>query len=220
MTSPGEGNRFPGPPGFTLPHVGGDVAYADMDDAVARSTLQSNGVELTADPLLAVLDKKPEVIAAAAARVLGADGEPRAAGRLRELAHGRGDSARAEAAYALARLGDPDGVPALKETLELPFEAYVAPMQAAGSLARLGDPSGAAVIERALRSSNDVIRMVACKQLFHFVPLDGADLGGGRRLDAWALFDRALHDRDSGIASQARVQLGELDAPEARERLR
>ena len=203
-----------------MPHVGGDVGYADMDDAVARSTLQSNGVGLDGDSLIAALERKPEVLAAAAARVLGEEGERRAAGRLRELAHGRGDSLRAEAAYALARMDDPEGVPALKETLELPFEAYVAPMQAAGSLARLGDPSGAAVIERALRSSNDVIRMVACKQLLHFVPLHDADLGGGRRLDAWGLFDRALHDRDSGIASQARLQLRELEAPEARERLR
>ena len=219
MTSWGEGQGFPGR-GFTMPHVGDDVGYADVDDAVARSTLLSNGVELTPDSLIATLDRKPEVMAAAAARVLGAEGERRAADRLRELAHGRGDSVRAEAAYALARMGDPDGVPALKETLDLPFEAYVAPMQAAGSLARLGDPSGAAVIERALRSSNDVIRMVACKQLFHFVPLHGADLGGGRRLDAWALFDRALRDRDGGIASPARDQLGDLDAPEARERLR
>ena len=203
-----------------MPHVGGDVGYADMDDAVARSTLQSNGVGLDGDSLIAELERKPEVLAAAAARVLGEEGERRAADRLRELAHGRGDGLRAEAAYALARMDDPDGVPALKETLELPFEAYVAPMQAAGSLARLGDPSGAAVIERALRSSNDVIRMVACKQLLHFVPLHDADLGGGRRLDAWGLFDRALHDRDSGIASQARLQLRELEAPEARERLR
>jgi HEAT repeat protein len=184
-----------------MPRVGDDVSYANMDDAVARSTLQSNGVDLDTDSLIAVLDRKPEVIAAAAARALGAEGERRAADRLREHAHGRGDSLRAEAAYALARMGDPDGVPALKETLELQFEAYVAPMQAAGSLARLGDTRGLEVIERALRSSNEIVRAVATKQL----PFFGAQ---GR-----PLIEAALDDPDPEIARQARILLGEESTP-------
>ena len=61
--------------------------------------------------------------------------------------------------------------------------------------------------------------MVACKQLIHFVALDGAPLGDGSALDAYALFDIALSDRDREVADQARAQLKELDAPQARERL-
>jgi hypothetical protein len=219
VTAWGESQDFPGPD-FALPHVPPDVGYADIEDALARATLEANGVETTTESLIATLDSHIEVIAAAAARVIGADGDRAAADRLRELAYGPGDSVRAEAGYALARLGDPAGRPALRDTLELPYEAYVAPMQAAGSLARLGDPSGAGVIERALKSSIALIRMVACKQLFYFVPLDRADFGRRRRVDVWALFDRALRDRDSGVAAQARSQLRELgDLPQARERL-
>jgi HEAT repeat protein len=216
-----EWGEFPGAPGpdFVVPDVPGGVAYVDIEDALARSLLQSNGVGLDKDALLAALNADVEVIQAAAARVLGDEGEHDAIPRLRELAVGTGDSVRAEAGYALARLGDPAGKEALRACLELPVEAYVVPMQAAGALARLGDPEGAPVIERALRSRNALIRMVACKQLIHFVRLDGMELGDGRRLDAFALFDLALADRDPEVVQQARVQLMEIDAPQARQRL-
>lgn len=216
-----EWGEFPGAPGsgFVIPDVPGGVPYAEIEDALARSLLQSNGIELTPEGVVAALDADVEVIQAAAARVLGETGERAGIPKLRELATGPGDSVRAEAAYALARLGEPEGREALRATLELPIDAYVAPMQAAGSLARLGDPAGAPVIERGLKSRNEIIRMVACKQLIHFVPLDGAELERGKRLDVFALFDRALRDRDRGVAQQARVQLEELDLPQARERL-
>jgi HEAT repeat protein len=198
-----------GPEGLELPEPPRGIAYVDYEDAYSRALLEANGIEPTPEGLQAALDAELEVIQAAAARVLGVEQERRAAPRLRELATGRGDSVRAEAGYALARMGDPAGRESLMDTLALPAGAYVAPMQAAGALARLGDPSGARVIDAALRDSNPIIRMVACKQLLYFAPLDGADLGDGR-LDVEALFERALADSDPEVAGQAEAQQHEL----------
>ena len=204
-----------GPDGFELPEAPSGLPYADFEDAYSRALLEANHVEPTPGGLRAALDAELEVIQAAAARVLGAEGVREAAPRLRELATGRGDSARAEAGYALARMGDPAGVESLKATLALPAGAYVAPMQAAGALARLGDPSGAPVIDAALGDSNPIIRMVACKQLSYFAPLDGGELGDGRRLDVGALFERALADSDPEVAAQAAAQMKDLRLGEA-----
>ena len=116
----------------------------------------------------AALDSEIELLQAAAARVAGARGVRAVVDALRTLATGPGDTGRSAAAYALARLGEPDGVQALIAALELPIEAYVAPVQAAGSLARLDDTRGFDVVERALRSSNEIVRAVATKQLPFF----------------------------------------------------
>jgi HEAT repeat protein len=215
MTQWGEYPGAPGP-GFAIPHPPAHVPYPEMDEAVARSLLTGNGVELTPQGLLGALDAEIEVIQGAAARICGEDGVREAIPRLREIAGGTGDSARVDAGYALALLGEPDGQTALRAILELPIQAYVAPMQAAGALARLGDPSGATVIHRGLRAGNELIRMVACKQLYFFAALDGTELPEGGTLDAYALFERALRDRDSEVVRQAEVQLAELDEPRAR----
>ena len=117
------------------------------------------------------MDSGIELLQSAAARVAGAHGERALLDSLRTLAATPGgDTVRSAAAYALARLGEPDGVETLIACLELPTEAYVAPVQAAGSLARLGDVRGLPVVERALRSSNEIVRAVAVKQLPFFGP--------------------------------------------------
>ena len=184
-------------PELVVPHPPADVPYAELEDFQARALLEANGIPIGSE----ALEHPVEVISAAAARTLGADGDTSAIEPLRALAGRPDDTRRAEAAYALARLGERDeGVQILRELLDLPVEGYVAPMLAAGSLARLGDPSGLAAIERGLASSNHLVRRIATKQLFHF---DGvADVG--------PLFERALADEDRGVADQARAELREL----------
>jgi HEAT repeat protein len=179
------------------------VPFADAEDQHAEDILTANGVPLTASGLQAALDSDVEVLQSAAARVAGAGAERGVLESLRALASGNGDTVRAAAAYALARLGEVDGVAALLACLELPIEAYLAAVQAAGSLARLGDPRGLAVVERALRSSNSIVRTVATKQLLFFDGLEGAD--------ARALLARAASDSDPQIARQARSELDELE---------
>jgi HEAT repeat protein len=180
---------------LVLPEPRPGVPYADADDAHAEDILTANGVPLTAEGLQAALNSGIELFQAAAARVAGAREERSVGDMLRALAFGPGDTERAAAAYALARLGEPDGVEALAACLDLPINAYVAPVQAAGSLARLGDTRGFTVVERASRSSNEIVRAVATKQL----PFFGAEAG--------PLLEAALSDPDPEIARQARAFL-------------
>lgn len=188
-----------------VPEVPADVPYNELEDVRARQLLDANGVEPEHTVLLRALDSEIDTIAAAAARVLGADGIKEAIPRLKELAAKEGDTVRAEAAYALARIGEPEGVAALEACLELPADAYVAPMLAAGSLARLGSDRGRETVARALESGNALIRMIAAKQLRAFADLD---------LDtALPLFERALADSDDGVRWEALAQLRELDDP-------
>jgi len=196
-------------PELRVPQPPRDVPYAELEDHQARALLEANGIGTDHAALVAALEHPVEVIRAAAARTLGATGDAGALDALRALAGRNDDTASAEAAFALARLGERDeGERALRALLDLPVDAYVAPLLAAGSLARLGDAAGVAAIERGLGSRNELVRRTAAKQLFHFVGVPGAD--------AWALFERALADDDRGVVAQARAELRELDAPEAR----
>ncbi len=182
---------------LVLPEPRPGVPFADAEDAHAEDILKANGVPLTAAGLKAALDSGIELFQAAAARVAGARGERSVLDLLRALAFGPGDTGRSAAAYALARLGEADGVEALAACLDLPINAYVAPVQAAGSLARLGDTRGFTVVERASRSSNEIVRAVATKQL----PFFGDE--------ARPLLESALSDPDPEIARQARFLLSD-----------
>ena len=59
-----EWGEFPGEPGpgFVIPNAPEGIDYADSDDALARSLLESNGVALEKDALLAALDHDIEVM--------------------------------------------------------------------------------------------------------------------------------------------------------------
>jgi len=180
---------------LVLPDPRAGVPFADAEDVYAEDILAANDVPLTTEGLQLALDSGIELLQAAAARVAARRGETSVAGSLRSLATGGGDTSRAAAAFALARLGEPEGLEALVACLDLPIDAYVAPVQAAGFLARLGDQRGFDVVERALRSSNELVRAVAVKQL----PFFGEQ---GR-----PLLKAAVGDSDAEIARQARYLL-------------
>jgi hypothetical protein len=182
-------------------------------DEQARGLLEANG--LTTDPkgLLAALGSGVWILQGAAARLLGAAGDPDAVG---ELAHLLADPAglegpQVEAAYALARLGDSRGVEVLQKALLMPFEASPAPIEAAGALARLGDPSGLAVVASAVSSPNPVTSIVAVKQLPAFV--GRLHPPGAEKL--WQTYRTALSSASPAVAAEARSQLATLDHPEA-----
>ena len=120
---------------LALPEPRPGVPFAEAEDRHAEDILTENRVPLTASGLQAAFDSGIELLQDAAARVAGARGERSVVDALRKLLAGNGDTVRSAAAYALARLGEEDGVPALRACLELPVEAYLAPVQAAGSLA-------------------------------------------------------------------------------------
>lgn len=190
-----------------LPEPRAGLPYADTEDQHAIDILEVNGIALSPAGLQEGLDSGIEVIQSAAARAAGAMGEGSVLETLSALAARPDDTVRAAAAYALVRLGrEEEGRAALAECLALPPDAYLSPSQAAGSLARLGDSRGVEVIRRALAHPNDLVRMVACKQLLFFV---------GQTTEAYELFEQALGDPDDAIAWQAAAQLKELATPEA-----
>lgn len=194
-----------------MPSLSDEIPHAEVEDHRSRELLRANGIGLSCSELTDTLGADLEVLAAAAAHTLGVEGCTGALEQLRAVARGQGDLVRAEAAYSLARLGDPEGEAALRNCLALSPDAYVGAPVAAGYLARLGDPAGFDAVQRALGVPLAPIRVLACKQLWFFVPF--ADEGV---VDAFAAFRRALDDPDSGVRWQAFVQLRELEHSEAR----
>jgi len=197
--------------GFRIPDVPIDVPYAEFDDVYSAALLEANGVPPDDDALLAALESPTEVVRAAAARTLGARGVRAAIAPLEPLAREGQGTDRAEAAYALARLGEQEsGREGLRACLELPADWSIAAIKAAGMLACLDDPSGVPVIMRALKAKNSILRTVAVKQLYYLARFDGREVDG-RRLDVHELLEKAARDRDADIARQARIELRDLD---------
>jgi HEAT repeat protein len=148
--------------------------------------------------------------------MLGALGDKQAVPVLERLLSSPDDLARVEAAYALARLGESRGRQVLIECLKQPVNAFISPPVAAGYLARLGDSQGFGVVKECFAVDNLVIRMLACKVLFFFVPFQGKPATDGTPIDVMDLYQRALRDPEPDVRGQALVQLRELDLPAAK----
>jgi HEAT repeat protein len=189
------------------------------EERQARSLLERMGEGTDPEALRAALDSPRAVVRGSAARLLGAAGDEEAKQSLERVATSRGEeSARAQAAYALARLGDPKGAEVLHELLDFPVDASPGPLQAAGHLARLDDSSGLPVLERGLADPEPLIAMIAAKQLAPFALLQERRPEPG--FDAWSLYERALDHREEQVRSEARTQLERLDSDRARSLLR
>jgi HEAT repeat protein len=189
------------------------------EERQARSLLEGQGQATDPDALRAALESPRAVLRASAARLLGAAGDELAREALERVATTRGEeSARAQAAYALARIGDPKGAEVLRALLELPVDTSPGPLQAAGHLARLDDASGLPVLERGLGDAESLIAMIAAKQLAPFALLQERrpDLG----VDAWGLYERALEHPEEQVRSEARAQLERIESDRARSLLR
>ncbi len=193
-----------------------DLSYADVEDFRARELLKINGITVTADALLPVLDDPEEVLQSAAARTLGSLGSKAAIPALKGLASTADDVVKVEAAYALARMGLDEGRNVLKQCLNYPLNAYLSPSMAAGCLARLNDPEGFPVVVQCLDVDNLIVQLVASKQLFFFAPFQGTRLSDGQPIDVFAQFARALRHPHRDIQWAALVQLRELRASESR----
>ena len=208
------------PDGIVLdtPDPPGDLPYADFEDYRAKELLRVNGIAPTSEGALVTLKSDENILRAAAAHVLGSIGDAAAIPQLRKVADDSEDLVKAEAAYALVRLGEKRYREVLKECLAYPLNAYLSPSVAAGYLARLGDPAGFPVLVEAFKVDNLIARVVACKQLSFFVPLHGQRVGR-RRVDAHLVFGLALRDEQAEVQRIALIQLRELRSPESRKLL-
>jgi HEAT repeat protein len=189
------------------------LPYADFEDYRARELLVANGIQLSVAGAIGALRHSSSVLRAAAAHVLGSLGDRTAIPALQRVAIEDSDLVQVEAAFALVRLGVEEARSSLHGALARPVIAYLSPSLAAGMLARLGDPAGYAAIDAALSVENLIARVVACKQLLFFVPLDGRQAADGRIVDAFALFARALADPHEDVQLLALRQLRDVDSP-------
>ena len=202
---------------LVVPRRPSGVRYEDGEDYDSEALLTVNGFRLESEELIGLLDADLGILQAAAARTLGAKHDRAAIGALERLALNVGveETARVQAAFALARMDVGGAIDMLFRLLDLSPEDSPAPLQAAGALARLGDPRGFDVVRAALDSVNPVTAMVACKQLFAFSALDGHSLPGGGRVDTFGAFSRALARSEPNISGEARAQLEALDTEQA-----
>jgi HEAT repeat protein len=209
-------------PGIVLdtPEPPAGLPYAEFEDFRARELLRVNGIELDPDSVREALAHPSPVLRGAAAHTAGHLKVTGTLPGLERLVRADDDLVRVEAAYALVRLGRGGGREALHEALSDPVDTNLGPAVAAGDLARLGDPSGYRVVEECLRQDNMIVRILGCKQLLFFVPLQGRPTADGSLVDVWALFDHCLRDPEPEVRRVAALQLDEVDAPEARDLLR
>lgn len=195
-----------------LPRRPAGVPYAQGDDYDAQALLTANGHPTDTQALIGLLESDLSIFQAAAARALGAQGAQTAIGALQRLAADTRaeETARAQAAFALARMRVDGAADLLIDLLATSPEASPAPLQAAAALAQLGDPRGFPVVRAALDSPSRVTAMIAAKQLYAFAALDGRPLSDGGRVDLPEAFRRAMARPEEAIAGEARAQLAEL----------
>lgn len=205
--------------GLVMPRRPSGIPYPEGDDFDAQALLVANGYTTETEELTGLLDSELAVFQAAAARLLGARKELTTIEALERLAHENmaEETVRVQAAFALARMDVAGARDILIKLLKLPPEASPAPLHVAGVLARLGDPQGFPMVRQALNSPNPVTAMIACKQLYAFVPLDGRRMPGGGVVDVFSAFEQALERPEPNIAGEARAQLKALDTERARE---
>lgn len=203
---------------LVVPRRPSGIPYETGEDYDSQALLTANAYTTETQDLIDLLDSNLSVFQAAAARTLGAKGERQSINVLQHLADDNtaDETSRVQAAFAIARMQVARGRDVLNQMLEVSPEASPAPLQAAGALAQLGDPRGYIVIRAALKSANPVTAMVACKQLFTFVALDGQPLSNGERVDLYRLYKLALERSEPNIVGEAHAQLEALNTEKAR----
>lgn len=201
---------------LNIPNPPRDLPYSEYEDFRNGEILKVNGISLSEDELIVALKEKRNVLQAAVAHMLGSLKSTAAIPILKELVTSPEDLVKVEAAYALARLGIPEGKQVLIDCLNYPVDAYLFPAIAAGYLAQLGDPQGFSTILKCFEVNIPAIRMLACKQLYFFVRFHGQQNENGSVIDVYDLFNRALKDSDTDIQWQALAQLKHTHSDEAR----
>jgi HEAT repeat protein len=164
--------------------------------------LRAQGVKTDTNSLMSAVRSNPDVgIRSDAAQLLGYRREASAKETL--LGVLRSDSAhivRQNAAWALARIGAPQGVAGLKDLLadteDLKQRSFIA-----SQMAEFGDPSGYKYVVEALASKNSQIRYLCVAHLFAFFKFENKRNAGS--IEPVALSQKLLRDPDSKVRREA-----------------
>jgi hypothetical protein len=193
-----------------------DVPYSEWEAYRSQELLAANGFGDTRDEWRRAAGHSSGLIRSAATYLLSREPEPQDEALFRVGLEDTDQNVQSLAAYGLYKLGDESVVPTLETIAGLDVNVYTAAPRAAGILGEIGEPAAFATIEAAMDSELVYVRLFAIENAPPFVPLHGETYAPGKTIDIWALYRRALQDESSQVSSVARMELEELDSPEAR----
>jgi hypothetical protein len=194
-------------PNLDVPNPPGDTPYEQYEDYRYAQMLANSGVPATPDGVLSALETQTGVLLAAAGHVAGSTHVQAATPLLDRIVSGPDRIAAVEAAYSLVRLGEGRFKSVLEDAARPPMVDFLSALPAAGYLAQLNDPTGFKIVQDALSWELMATRMLACKQLYFFVPFHGQQDRSGEQIDVLGAFEQALGDEDSNVQYQALTEL-------------
>lgn len=177
--------------------------------ATWENQLAAEGIALSRDGLIDALDDHRLHIRGGAALLLGHREDQRAIPKLRWLLEDDVPAVRVEAAMALARLGDPLGIPVLVSALEEDILSD-APLTAAKYLAERGDVRGFELVQQALQHPLEGVRLHAAVALKYFLPCHG-QVAGGREIDLVEAIRSGLRDPLPQVRGELLYKLAGLE---------
>jgi HEAT repeat protein len=169
--------------------------------------LRAQGVQTDTNSLMSAVRSNPDVgIRSDAVQLLGYRRDASAKETLLGVLHS--DSAhivRQNAAWALARIGAPEGVAGLKDLLadteDLKQRSLIA-----SQMAEFGDPSGYKYVVEALASKNPETRYLCVAHLFPFFKFEDKRNAGS--IEPVEQLQKLLRDRDGKVRAEAVTIVG------------
>lgn len=185
-----------------------DLPYSEWEGARHRELLAANEIGDDTASLLTGLKHSSGLIREASLYLLSESPDSSDIQWYESACNDRDQSVRSLAAYACVRLGDTSKIGILREIAGLDPESNVASLKACGLLARLNDEQGLPVIENALRSDLEYVRLLAIHQAWLFIPSNDRS---SENIDSKVLdlYREILKHPDSRVRLIARMQLEE-----------
>ncbi|HBL14861.1 MAG TPA: hypothetical protein DD379_26420 [Cyanobacteria bacterium UBA11162] len=196
-----------------------DVPYSEWETHRSQELLEANGFGNAIAQWRRATQHSNGLIRSSAYYLLTRHPEQQDETLFRQGLEDSDETVQTLSAYGLYSLGDKSALSILERIAQLDVNAHTAATQAAGILAKMGNPTAFATIEAAINSDLEYIRLFAIQNAMPFVPLHGQTYALGKSIDIWNLYSQALQDKNVQVRSVAKMQLKELNSPEALELL-
>jgi HEAT repeat protein len=197
-----------------------DVPYSEWEAARSQELLTANGFGSTMAEWRRATGHPSGLLRGTAYYLLTQHPEQQDENLYRQGLDDLDETVQVISAYGLYLLGDSSALPALEKIAGYDVGAHTAAARAAGILGELGDPTAFATIQKAMQSEQRYVRLFAIENAMAFVPLHGQTYAPGKTIDIWSLYRQALQDENGQVRSVAKLQLRELNTPEALELLK
>jgi len=197
-----------------------DVPYSEWETTRSQELLTANGFGSTADEWRRAAGHTNGLLRGTAYYLLTRHPERQDENLFRQGLDDIDETVQVISAYGLYQLGDRSALPALEKIARYDVGAHLAAARAAGILGELGDPTAFATIQNAMQSEQRYVRLFAIENAMPFAPLHGQTYAPGKTIDIWGLYRQALQDENDQVRSVAKLQLQEINTPEALELLK